>query len=168
MAVEKQSSRGTTIMILNDWLSKEFIESIPYIATYESEKANVIYNMVRMFYGKKSTSAAVDYVVENGLDKSLLAETISDLYSNKWKTIKDALNADIPITDHTKTETTNNSIYGYNGDKAPDYTTEKTTDENYTNVFDMIQENVEMRDKLSYYSTVIKDIAHTLTTMIYE
>lgn len=159
-------------MLLNEWLTEEFIASIPYIEENEKDKAQDIYYMLKMFYGKRTVSNEVTFIVENNIDTIHLANAISDVFSSKWRTVKGAITDSLPTTEYvdTKTETTDNNIYGYNGDKAPDYTNVKTTTEHKTfdNLFEMIEKNVEIQSRLSYYRLVINDIANMLTLLIYE
>lgn len=159
-------------MLLNEWITPEFIASIPYITENESTKANDIYYMVAMFYGKRTVSNEVSFIIENNISTDILASAISDVFSSKWRTLKNAITDSLPTTESmdTITETTDNNIFGYNGDKAPDYNNVKTTVEHKTfdNLFDMIQKNIEIQGKLSYYKIVIQDIAHMLTSPIYE
>lgn len=159
-------------MLLNDWLTPEFIASIPYIEENEKDKSQDIYYMLRMFYGKRTVSNEVDFIIENSIDSIHLANAISDVFSSKWRTVKSAITDSLPTTESvdTKTETTDNNIYGFNGDKAPDYNNVKTTEEHKTfdNLFEMIEKNIEIQGKLSYYRLVINDIAHMLTCPIYE
>lgn len=157
---------------LNEWLTKDFIELIPYIKENESDKTDSIYAMLIMFYGNKPISSDVDNVVNEVYTKEVLANAIDMIFADKWKTIKSVFAENIPLLANTKTvtEDTNNSIYGYNGDKAPDYNLNKVTTEEveYSDIFEMIEKNVAMRDKLAYYKIVLNDIATMLTMRIYE
>lgn len=155
-------------MILNDWLNADFIASIPYIKDNEADASEFIYAYIRAEFGKRTTSPVVDTIT----DKTTIAHIIDLIYRDKWKTLKDVANAQIDVTGVTdgKTETVENEIYGYNGDGAKDYKTTRTTDEHksFSDLFNMIENNVAMRGKLSYYRIIAHDCAEVLTTYIYE
>lgn len=158
-------------MILNDWLTQDFFKSIDYLNTNESDNIEFIYAYVRGLFGNKTVSSIVDSCVNA---PQTVAKLINLMYSDKWGTVKNALNADIPITgtDINSTETTINTIYGYNdGDVgAKDYKTEKTKTgiNSFSDVFEMIRNNVALRNDLAYYRVIAYDCAYVLTTGVYD
>lgn len=159
-------------MKLKEWIAKAFIDSIPYIATNESANSDYIYNEVLVWHGNKTISKQLETIIDNEMNTDVLANIINNLFSKKWETLKKVNDANIELTGYTdtKTEQIDNSIYGYNGDSAKDYTNIKKTDETKTfnDLFTMIEKNIAMRQRLSYYKIVADDIASVLTTCVYE
>lgn len=161
-------------MILNDWLSQSFIESIPYIETNEKDNSEFIYAYVRGLFGNKTVSSIVDNCKDT---PATVAKIIDLLYSDKWATIKKSLDAvnddDGAITGTTDTDSviTDNTIYGYNDGEngAHDYKTVVTTNKHtqFSDLYKMIENNVAMRDALMYYRVMAYDIAYVVTTDIY-
>lgn len=156
---------------LNEWMiSSDFISSIDYIKTNELDKAEIIYNWLIAEFGNKPVSSLV---VAFTAHSDAIADVINLKYENKWSELKLILNEKLPITgiENNKTEVRHNKIYGYNDSEGTsDYELTKTTTETvgFDDVFDMIEHNIDMRDKLNYYHTIVKDIAHELTLPLYE
>lgn len=158
-------------MKLNDWLNADFFKSIDYIQNNEADNIEFIYAYVRGLFGNKPTSSIVDACKDH---PETVAKLINLLYSDKWGTVKQSLQEDIPVTgtNINSTETTLNTIYGYNDGEngAKDYKTEKTKTgiKSFTDVFQMIRNNVAMRNDLAYYRVMAYDIAYVVTANVYE
>lgn len=158
-------------MVLNEWLNADFVASIPYIKDNEADASEFIYAYIRAEWGKRTVSPVVDTIT----DKTTIAHIIDLIYRDKWKTIKEVVdnpNGDFDATGtkDTGTKTIEQTIYGYNGDGAKDYkqTITDNTHTTFNNLFEMIENNVAMRDKLSYYRVIAQDCADVLTTYVYE
>lgn len=153
-------------MLLSEYLTEDIISAIPYISENENDNVTYIYNWMIANYGERTVAP-----IANISDKSVLGKIIDLMYADKWKTLKSATLADIGVTgtkDH-KTETETNNIYGYNGNDAPDYKNIKETEETkeFSNIFEMIEKNIEFRELLSYYNVVVHDIANAITLKVY-
>lgn len=156
-------------MLINEYLTdSSLLSDIQYLADNEADNITIIYNWIIGNYGSRTTAP----ITETITDKAMLGSIINLMYSDKWKTLKNAILADIDITGTTnKTTTTiNNSIYGYNGDNAKDYTNVREKEEvrQYNNIFEMIEKNIEFRKLLSYYNVVVADIVDAISLSIYE
>lgn len=159
-------------MYVKEWVTAEFLNKIEYLKNNEDDKIETLNAIIIMFYGNRTTSSFVDSVVDGTVSDSYLASAINLLYSDKWKVLKDFTDSNISITGRTDTEkeTTENDIYGYNGDSAKDYVKTVTRDKTveYDDIFSMLQSNVDIRNKLSYYKVVVSDIASCLATDVYD
>lgn len=156
---------------LSEWISSDFIGLIDYLKTNEPDKIEIIYNWLIANYGNKPVSAMV---VAFTAHSDAIADVINLKYENKWTELKFALSENVmPLTgkENIKTVTKHNKIYGYNSDSGTDDFEETTTTNEtigFDDVFKAIESNIDIRDKLSYYYTIVKDIAHELTNSIYE
>lgn len=155
-------------MLLNEWLTIDLFSNISYIEDNESKAKDFLYHYIYANYGKKETSTLVD-AFSDKLDT--IGNILDTIFRDKWKTLKEALTTDIGITGikDIVTEQIDNSIYGFNGDSAKDYTQTKTTtkESEFDDIYEKIKTNVEMREMLSYYKNVAEDIGTMLTTPIY-
>lgn len=159
-------------MFFRDWLTQDFVNSIPYLAENEADNLTIIYNWLLSKYGYKTTSPFADSVTNNEISGEVLANIISLFYADKWENLKDIITSTISPTgiNKTITEQVDNSIYGYNGDAANDYTNKRSRTEftEYDNIFDELRKNIDFRGMFSYYNVVVNDIARALTTAVYE
>lgn len=155
-------------MILSEWLTSGFIATIPYISTNESDNADILTAMLLGYYGNRTISA----LTENIDNSETIAKIIDISFSDKWKNLKNIFDSGIPdVTTNggKNVKTIENSVFGYDGSDAKDYKRTETTDnaEYYNDIFDSIEKNVAIHDKLSYYKVIVNDIAYVLTTPIY-
>lgn len=156
-------------MLLNEWLTEDFIAAIPYISENESENAQLLYYYILATYGEKTTSPIVDVVT----DKTIIEKIIDKQFKSKWALLKNAFSQDINLTakDTDRTEQIDNSIYGYNSDEGvKDYTNKKTIHESVTwdDVYKKIEDAFDFHVNLNYYKIIASDIAKMLTIGIYD
>lgn len=155
-------------MYVKEWVTSDFLNKIEYLAENESDKIETLNAIIIMFYGNRVISAFVDSVVDGTVTDAYLANAINLLYSDKWKTLKEFMDSEISVTGRSDTETTENSIYGYNGDSAKDYTKTVSKNTEYDNLFNVFKDNIDVRSKLSYYKVIVEDIASCLASEVYE
>lgn len=158
-------------MKLNEFITQDFINSIPYIAETENNMKEYIYIWILSKGYSKEVSSYVDLVNKGYITKDALANIINLSYLEKWKNLKEITQANISLTgteDVTK-EVIKNDIYGFNGNSANDYELTKTTTQNkeYADIFENLKKNLDFREVFSYYSIIVSDILNFLTIKIY-
>lgn len=158
-------------MKLNEFLTEDFINSIPYISENEKDNVNLIYNWVLVKGYSKPISSYADAVNNGTITSQMLANIVSTMFSDKWKRVKTISELEIPLTgtDDTTIETVKNSIYGYNGESANDYEKTRTLTQNkeYPEIFEKLKENIDFREMFNYYGIIVDDIIKVLTIKIY-
>lgn len=147
-----------------------FLSLIDYIKTNESDKVETIYTMLIGLYGERNIAPIVTAFTAH---TDAIAGVIDMKFSEKWSVLKATLSGDIPTISRTdnETKTEHNKIYGYNDSNGvDDYEKTVTTNHEimFDDVFDAIEKSIDIRDRLNYYLTIVKDIASVLTTPIYE
>lgn len=162
--------RGQT-MKLHEFLTLDFINSIPYISANETENSENIYNWILVKGYNKIVSNYIDMINDEIISKQAFANIISAMFSDKWTNLKKIIAENITATGttDTTTETIKNNIYGYNGTATDDYERTRTLTENkeYSDLFEKLKQNIDFREMFSYYNTVVTDILKMLTIEIY-
>lgn len=155
---------------LNEWMGdSSFVENIPYIKDNESSKAEPLYYWLIGLYGDKPVSSTVLAFTAHA---DAIADIVDMQFADKWSALKLAL-SELPTTERTdtKTVTIENTIYGYNDSEGTkDYKNTKTTADSITfdDVFQAVKSSIDLRSELSYYLTIVNDIASVLTQPLYE
>lgn len=156
---------------LSDFMGdSSFLSLINYIKTNESDKVETLYTMLIGLYGERAVAPIVTTFTAH---TDAIADVIDMKYSEKWTVLKATMSGDIPTVSRTDTDTKteHNKIYGYNdSDGVDDYEKTITTDKKimFDDVFDAIENSIDIRDRLNYYLTIARDIASVLTTPVYE
>lgn len=147
-----------------------FLDLINYIKTNESDKVETLYTMLIGLYGERTVAPIVTTFTAH---TDAIADVIDMKFSDKWAVLKATMSGDIPTISRTDsdTKTEHNKIYGYNDSNGvDDYEKTVTTDKTvmFDDVFDAIENSIDIRDRLNYYLTIVKDIASVLVTPLYE
>lgn len=156
-------------MLLNDFISDALLNAVPYISDNMPDYIDVLYYYIRYTFGERTVNPLAE-VMES--DLSTLGRIINLKFIDKWSTLKKIADADYSVTgkEDTETKQTDNSIYGYNGDSAKDYTKTETTTKHsdFDDIYKKLSELIDTKTKFSYYYIIATDIAYFLTLSVYE
>lgn len=142
------------------------INNIAYLTENETDDfRNSAYNYILYNFGNKTQSP----LVSSGATAETIAGVINNMYSDIWAKVKTANNAEMPVTEYTEREETNNQIYGYNSTEGVnDYKTIKTFTKQHGDIYTIFKNALAFFHNNNYYAIIVCCIAHELTLPIYE
>lgn len=154
-------------MILSNYTELEkVVENIAYLQNNETDDfITSIYYYLLYDYGNRTVTP----IVNSGLSSDTIAKIINNKYSKLWEKAKNINDADISLNNYTRTEKTDNQIYGYNSNTGVnDYTTIKTYSNDYENIFDNYIKALAFFNDNVYYSIIVSCIVNELCLQVYE
>lgn len=154
-------------MILSNYTELEtVVENIGYLQENETDDfITSVYYYLLYNYGDRTVSP----IVNSGLTAETIAKIINNKYSKLFEKAKTVNNNDVSLTGYSRTEKTDNQIYGYNSNTGVnDYTTIKTYTNDYENIFDNYIKALAFFNNNAYYSIVVSCIVNELCLQIYE
>lgn len=155
------------MMLLNELNTLgDIINDIPTLQSETQDTRDSITSLIHTMYGERT-------VFEQFVESPGTAGKMLDLlYGRKWSKIKEGLDSDVSLTEHTtqEKEVKTTEIFGYDGNGTNDTreTTEHTGNNELDNVFDNMTNGIDFYKNFSYYRIVIQDIVSQITLSIYE
>lgn len=155
-------------MKLNEYKElQNLIEDIGFLVQNETDDFIInIYYYLLYTYGNKTVAP----IITSGVTVETIAKMLNNKYGKLWEKAKKISNNDtLSLTGYKRTETTHNDIYGYNSNTGvDDYTTTKTYDNEFENVFDNYIKALDFFSNNAYYSIISSCIANEITLPLYE
>lgn len=155
-------------MKLNEYKELQtLIENIGFLTQNETDEfITSIYYYLLYTYGNKTVAP----IITSGISTETIAKILNNKYGKLWEKAKNISNNDtLSLTGYKRTETTHNDVYGYNSNTGVnDYTTTKTYDNEFENVFDNYIKALDFFGNNSYYSIISSCIVNEITLPLYE
>lgn len=152
--------------LLKDYSTLEtIVKGISYLTENETDDfIDSIYNYILYGYGNRTQAP----ILTSGLSDETISNIINNKYTDLWEIVKQTT-TDNSLTSYITTETTHNSIYGYNsGTGVDDYERTRTIVNGYDNVYENYTHALDFFRNNCYYAIVACSLVDTLTLSIYE